>query len=602
MRRTTISGLLCSAALVATLAFGLAPQAGFAKTATPEKPAKEVNFNPKTVGTFAGAFLAARTADIDRDYATAIPLYRKALEFDPANSELRQRLMIASLLNGDFDEGAKLANGLKSDLVVERVTTVVRALNAIKTKNYKDARTVLTYNGANDLDKMVNTLLMAWADFGAGNKTKALDDVSAMKGPGWIQIFQRYNAGNLALLAGKNDLARKHFTDAITDREGGATASDTYMRAVFALATLEANLGNKQKAYDVIAIGDEFAPNYAPLKALREQIEKSRKLPQQVNNAAEGAASVMFSIAAALNREGAEEIVTLYLQTSRALDAKSADTLIMLGGLAESMEKPQLAIDYYREVPKSSPMHRISQLQLGLTLSQTDKIAESRKHLKDLLDADPQDIRSYLAYGSVLSEAKDYKEMAKTYDKAVEVIGETPKRNDWSIFFQRAIAYERLKEWAKAEPNFKQALKLNPDQPQVLNYLGYSWVDRNENLAEAMTMIERAVELRPNDGYIVDSLGWAHYRLGEFDKAVSELERAVELRAGDPTINDHLGDAYWRVGRKIEAVYQWNRALTGESDDVDKAVVQQKIENGLPELNKDGKPPVAAESKAEKTL
>jgi tetratricopeptide (TPR) repeat protein len=602
MRRTMISGLLCSAALVATLALGLAPQAGFAKTATPEKPAKEVTFNPKTVGTFAGAFLAARTADIDRDYATAIPLYRKALEFDPANGDLRQRLMIASLLNGDFDEGAKLANGLKSDMVVERVTTIVRALNAIKTKNYKDARTVLTYNGANDLDKMVNTLLMAWADYGAGNKTKALDDVSAMKGPGWVQIFQRYNAGNLALLAGKTDVARKHFTDAITDREGGATASDTYMRAVFALATLEANVGNKQKAYDVIAIGDEFAPNYAPLKALREQIEKSRKLPQQVNNATEGAASVMFSIAAALNREGAEEIVTLYLQVSRALDAKSADTLIMLGGLAESMEKPQLAIDYYRQVPKSSPMHRISQLQLGLTLSQTAKISESRQHLKALLDADPQDVRSYLAYGSVLSEAKDYKEMAKTYDKAAEVIGEAPKRNDWSIFFQRAIAYERLKQWDKAEPNFKKALALNPDQPQVLNYLGYSWVDRNQNLTEAMTMIERAVQLRPNDGYIVDSLGWAHYRLGEFDKAVNELERAVELRAGDPTINDHLGDAYWRVGRKIEAVYQWNRALTGQSDDVDKAVVQQKIEGGLPALTKDGKPPVAAESTAEKTL
>ena len=212
---------------------------------------------------------------------------------------------------------------------------------------------------------------------------------------------------------------------------------------------------------------------------------------------------------------------------------------------------------------------------------------EARKHLKSLLESDPKDIRSYLAYGSVLSDAKDYKAMAENYDKAIEVIGSVPQKSDWSIFFQRGIAYERLKEWDKAEPNFKRALELNPEQPQVLNYLGYSWVDKGINLDEGMKMISRAVELRPNDGYIVDSLGWAHYRLGAFDEAVTELERAIELKAGDPTINDHLGDAYWRVGRKIEAVYQWNRALIGDSDDVDKAKVKEKIANGLPPVEKD---------------
>jgi tetratricopeptide (TPR) repeat protein len=359
------------------------------------------------------------------------------------------------------------------------------------------------------------------------------------------------------------------------------------MRAVMALARLEANAGNKQKALDTISVGDTFAPNYAPLKALRQSIEKGEKPEQQVQTPVEGAAAVMFSIAGALNREGAEEIVTLYLQTSRALDPKSADTLILLGGLAEAQKQPDRAIAFYREVPADSPMHRISELQLGLTLAQTDKVEEARKHLKSLLESDPSDIRSYLAYGSVLSDAKDYAAMAANYDKAVEVIGAVPKKTDWTIFFQRAIAYERLKQWDKAEPDFKRALELNPEQPQVLNYLGYSWVDKNMNLDQGIDMIRRAVELRPNDGYIVDSLGWAHFRLGAFDEAVTELERAIELRAGDPTINDHLGDAYWRVGRKIEAVYQWNRALIGESDDVDKAKVKEKIANGLPALEKD---------------
>lgn len=584
MRRKPAFRLLCSAALIAALTIGAGATPGFAETKPEEKT---VTFDPGKVNTFSGAFLAARTADVDQDYATAISLYKKALEYDPANSEIRQRLMIAELLSGNFDAGAKIADTLKEDASVERVTTIVRALDAIKDKEFSKAEKILKYTGPNDLDRMVNTLLSAWARAGSGKPKEALALVNNMKGPGWISIFQKYNAGAIALVAGNTDAARKSLNEAVTDREGGATASDTYMRAVMALARLEAAAGNKQKALDAIAVGDTFAPNYAPLKALRESIEKGEKPTQQVTNAVEGAASVMFSIAGALNREGAEEIVTLYLQTSRGLDPNSADTLILLGGLSEAQKQPERAIAFYRDVPKDSPMHRISELQLGLTLAQTGKIDEARQHLKALLDSDPKDIRSYLAYGSVLSDAKDYKAMAETYDKAIDIIGAVPQKSDWSVFFQRGIAYERLKEWDKAEPNFKRALELNPEQPQVLNYLGYSWVDRNVNLDEGMDMIRRAVELRPNDGYIVDSLGWAHYRLGAFDEAVTELERAIELKAGDPTINDHLGDAYWRVGRKIEAVYQWNRALIGDSDDVDKAKVNEKIANGLPPLEKD---------------
>jgi len=179
--------------------------------------------------------------------------------------------------------------------------------------------------------------------------------------------------------------------------------------------------------------------------------------------------------------------------------------------------------------------------------------------------------------------------MADLYDRAVKQAGPVAGSGDWNIFFQRGIAYERLKEWPKAEPNFQKALKLSPDQPQVLNYLGYSWIDMNIHLDEGMTMIKKAVELRPNDGYIVDSLGWAYYKLGKFDKAVDELEHAVELKPEDATINDHLGDAYWQVGRKLEATYQWNRALANKPEKDQIPVIRAKIENGLP-APVDGKP------------
>jgi Lipoprotein NlpI, contains TPR repeats len=574
--------LLSGAALAMALSLAGAPRA-----AAPEgKPKDEtVTFEPAKVQSFAGAFLAARTADVDHDYPTAITLYRKALEFDAANLEIRERLMISLFLNGDFDEGLAEAEALKDDEAVERITTIVRGLDAIRDGRYDEAKRLLAYDGSNDLDKLTHSLISAWADVGAGRGKQALQSVRDMDGPEWFKVFTEYQLGMMALVAGDTETAREHLTAAITNQDAVATAPDTFMRGVMALARLEATAGNRQKALDAISVGDGMISNYAPLKALRESIEKGDKPAQQVADATEGAASVLFSIGAALNRQGAEDMVSLYLQVSHALDPESADTLILLGGIAEKLEKPERAIGYYQQVPADSPMRRISELQLGLALAGSEKIEAAREHLKELIAADPSDIRSYLAYGSVLSDAKDYAEMATNYDKAVEVIGPVPKQADWTIFFQRGIAYERLKKWEQAEPNFKKALELNPEQPQVLNYLGYSWVDMNRNLEEGLDMIRRAVELRPDDGYIVDSLGWAYYRMGRFEEAVTELERAVQLRAGDATINDHLGDAYWRVSRKLEAVYQWNRALISEGEDVNREQIKEKIEKGLPPLD-----------------
>ncbi|WP_142590150.1 tetratricopeptide repeat protein [Pseudorhizobium halotolerans] len=582
MRQISKLSLLCGTALVTALFLAAAPNA-----ATPEgKPAEEAaSFEPAKVQSFAGAFLAARTADVDHDYPTAITLYRKALEFDPANLEIRERLMIALFLDGQFEEGLAEAEALKDDEAVERITTIVRGLDAIRDGRFGEAKKMLAYNGPNDLDKLTHTLISAWADVGAGEEGKALKTVRDMTGPDWFKVFTDYQLGTMALVSGDTNAARTHLTAAITNEEAVATAPDTFMRAVMALARLEAAAGNKQKGLDAISVGDGMISNYAPLKALRESIESGEKPAQQITDASQGAASVLFSIGAALNRQGAEDMVSLYLQVSHALDPESADTLILLGGIAEKLEKPEQAISYYEKVPANSPMRRISELQLGLALAGSEKVEEARQHLKALIAADPSDLRSYLAYGSVLSDAKDYKEMAANYDKAVEVIGPVPKQGDWTIFFQRGIAYERLKKWDQAEPNFKKALELNPEQPQVLNYLGYSWVDMNRNLEEGLDMIRRAVELRPDDGYIVDSLGWAYYRMGRFEDAVAELERAVQLRAGDATINDHLGDAYWRVGRKLEAVYQWNRALISEGDDVNRDQIKEKIDKGLPPLD-----------------
>ena len=582
MRQKLAFRLLSSAAMAAVLS--LAALGGVNAEETAKKDdAATVIFDPDSVTSFSGAFLAARTADVDHDYETAIELYKKALQIEPGNPEIRQRLMISLLLNGNIKDGVKYANDLKGDPTVERITTIVRSMDAIRRGEYKTAESLLKYTGPNDLDRMMNDLLAAWARVGAGRGKDALAMVQKMKGPDWVGIFKSYNAGAIAIVNGDVRAARQNLNDAVLDRDGGATAPDTFMRAVMALARLEASQGNKQKALDAISVGDNLLPNYAPLNALRQSIEKGEKQEQQIQTAKQGAAGVLFSIGGALNRDGAEDIVSLYLQTAKTLDPDSADTLVMLGGIAEKQEQMDRAIALYKQVPETSPMRRISELQLGLALAQGGKVEEARKHLQSLIASDPKDVRSYLAYGSVLSDAKDYAAMADNYDKAVEVLGPLPGKGAWTVFFQRGIAYERLKKWDQAEPNFRKALELNPDQPQVLNYLGYSWIDMNRNLDEGLGMIKKAVDLRPDDGYIIDSLGWAYFRLNRFDDAVEELEKAAQIKAGDATINDHLGDAYWRVGRKLEAVYQWNRALGSEPEASEIPKIKEKIANGLPQ-------------------
>jgi Flp pilus assembly protein TadD len=196
--------------------------------------------------------------------------------------------------------------------------------------------------------------------------------------------------------------------------------------------------------------------------------------------------------------------------------------------------------------------------------------------------AKPDDMEAIIALANIQRERKQYEGCAESYGKAISLLAQPTKAN-WTTYYFRGICYERAKQWAKAEMDFKEALELYPDQPHVLNYLGYSWIDQGIHLDEAMGMIKRSVEQRPDDGYIVDSLGWAYYRLGNYDEAVKNLERAVELKPVDPTINDHLGDVYWKVDRMLEAKFQWSHARDLKPEDDELAKIEQKLKVGLQE-------------------
>lgn len=535
-----------------------------------------------TVRSFSGAFLAARTAEFDSDLDGSVKFYRQAMKFDPSNEQLQRSLMLALISNEMFDEALPLAEKLKTVPEIERFSRLALAVDSLRKKRFQDSEYWLQLALESDLDRLITGVMTAWAKQGQGETDDAFARLKKLEGPEWFGLFTDYHRALIAEQAGMNDLARTAFAATVANQSGGRSAPNTYWRAVSAQALFLARLGDKDAAKEAVRGGESFAPSRQALKALETEIAGSTT-KSLIADAGDGAAEILLNIGAALNRGGGEAFVRLYLQYARALRPDSAAILIQLGQLAEQQTRSKEAIRFYERVPASSPMKRLAEMQLGLNLADVDRHDEAVEHLAALVDEDPDDMRAYLALGGVHASREDYASAATTYDQAVERL-QNPQVEDWRIFYRRGIAYERMKQWEKAEPNFRKALELRPDQPQVLNYLGYSWVDMHMNLEEGLDMIARAVALRPNDGYIVDSLGWAYYRLGRFDDAVRELERAVSLRPDDPILNDHLGDAYWRTGKKLQAVFQWNHARDMKPELDVLAMVEQKLAEGLPPL------------------
>jgi tetratricopeptide (TPR) repeat protein len=263
---------------------------------------------------------------------------------------------------------------------------------------------------------------------------------------------------------------------------------------------------------------------------------------------------------------------------------------ILLGDILEADNRLEPALDVYTAIDKKSPFSWSARLRAGALLDRLGRTDDAVKILRDMARENAGEDGPLVNLGDILRGRERFKEAVEAYDEAIKRLPVLDKRH-WTLLYARGIALERSNQWLRAETDFQKALEFEPNQPYVLNYLGYTWIERRKNLDQAQEMIRQAVKLRPNDGYIVDSLGWGYYQLGNFENAVKELERAVELRPQDPVINDHLGDAYWKVGRHREATFQWNRSLSlnPEADLIPK--IRKKLKDGLVEEAETAKKP-----------
>ncbi|WP_338697295.1 tetratricopeptide repeat protein [Bradyrhizobium sp. 26S5] len=526
--------------------------------------------------TTAGSYLAARHASVERDATSAAAFYRSALRTDPKNSELLDRAFISSLADGDIEEAVKLADRILTQDKANRVARLVVGVRDLKQKKYAAAQSNINQSVRGPITDLVATLLSAWAAQGGGDSKGAVASIDKLTGPEWYPIFKDLHAGMIYELAGKDKDAGARF-------ERVYKLDDSMLRTVDEYARWTSRNKDAAAATAMYEAFDKKLPRHPLVLEGIKETKAGKKLPPLVDSPQAGAAEALYGIGATLTRRGGEDLALVYLQLALYLQPNHPLALLSLADLYESVKKPQMAIKVYERMPASSPLKRNAQIQLATNLDAADRSDEAIKILKEVTAEQPKDIEAILALGNIERGRKKFGDCATTYSQAIDALPAGGDKNAWVTYYYRGICEERSKQWNKAEADMRKALELQPEQPHVLNYLGYSWIDQGINLDEGMKMIKRAVDQRPDDGYIVDSLGWAYYRIGNFEEAVKNLERAIDLKPEDPTINDHLGDAYWRVGRTLEAKFQWAHArdLKPEPDELPK--IQAKIDNGLPD-------------------
>ena len=531
----------------------------------------------------AGNYLAAMIAGADHDTVAAASFFREALRFDPRNAQLIERAFVAALSNGNMPDAFTMSDRLIARDPNNSLARLTLGIKAFKAKQYGATRSQLAKGGTNQQRDITATLIDAWSFAGSGDEKKALEFCDRLRDDNFA-VFRNYHAGLIADVLGDFPEAQRRLKSAYD-------ADKKTLRLVDAYGRFVSRHGDKAEALKIYQDFNTLAPNQPMITAAMAALKAGKVLEPMLKSADQGAAEVLYGLGAAGGGQGDDVASMIYLRLSLYLSSQNSLTLLQLADISERLKQYEQAIAIYESVPDTDVMRTTADIQIAQMLDNLNRHEDAEKYRARIVAAHPDDEDALFALGNSQRVQKKFAEAVTTYGKAL-AISTKPEKSNWILYYFRGMAYESEKSWPQAEADFRKGLELFPDQPSILNYLGYSWVDRGLNLEEAFKMLHKAVELNPSDGYIVDSLGWALFKLGKFDESVKELERAIDLKPGDSTINDHLGDAYWRTGRKLEAHFQWNHALDLKPEPEELPKITAKIEHGLA----DEKPPVAADA------
>lgn len=531
-----------------------------------------------------GAYLAARSAAIANDYAAAAQYYTLALADDPGHPVLMEFTVLSQLSLGDLDAALGVARQMQEAGIQSQIAAMVILADQVQRDAWEEV--LNDFTAGPRIGPLVDGLALAWAQFGLGRMSEALETFD--------RLAQERGIGGLALLHKAFALASVgdfEGAEQILSGESGPVLRAT-RRGVIAYAQV---LSQLDRFADGVALIDAtFGPQSdEEMMALRARLEAGESIAFDiVHNPREGLAEAFLGLAGALSGEADNGYTLIYARMAQALRPDLSDALLMVAGLLEAQQQYDLAIAAYESIPVQSPAYAAATMGRAEALYRSGQPEAALATMQALVETHANNIVAHVVLGDMLRRVDRFDEATLAYDQAIALIG-APQPQHWVVFYSRGISHERAKRWDKAEADFRRALELSPDQPQVLNYLGYSFVDMGTNLDEALALIERAVAARPRDGYIIDSLGWAYYRLGRYAEAVTQMERAAELEAVDPIVNDHLGDVLWAVGRKLEAEFQWRRALSFGPEEQEALRIRRKLEVGLDKvLEEEGAPPL----------
>ncbi|MEO0822288.1 MAG: tetratricopeptide repeat protein [Pseudomonadota bacterium] len=535
---------------------------------------------PSSAAPLAGPYLAAEQAARRGDIAAAADYYSRALASDAENAVLLERTILHQVAAGRIESAIALARRLSELSDGNQIAMLMLAAEAFKLDR---PETILEMLGdeRNDTGPFVGFLIEAWAAFAAGDTDEARKALIALRegGSGGAagEMMAAYHIGLLETAVGDDAAAATAFA------RTAELANSTTDRLARMRAIALARSGDMDGAMTVLkdrlgrTLGD------ARLEALLVDLEAGRTPEPLITTGAGGAAEALFGISAFLSR-GQNRIIGLsYARLATYLEPDLIDAKLLIAQMLRSDGQNELAIAAYESVPRNIPEALQAQIGRAEAMLAAGMTEPSIVAMREVTARFPRSVEAHTSLGDILRRESRFEEAAVAYNAAIDLTDPIEPRH-WVLFYQRGIAYERSDRWDDAEVDFFKALELSPDQPNVLNYLGYSWVELRRNLDQAREMIAKAVDQRPDDGYIVDSLGWVLFRLGDFDGAVRHLERAVELRPVDPVINDHFGDALWMVGRRTEAEFQWKRALSFEPEEKDATRIREKLDRGLDEV------------------
>tara|TARA_R100000750_G_scaffold42270_2_gene27579 strand:- start:1361 stop:3064 length:1704 start_codon:yes stop_codon:yes gene_type:complete len=538
---------------------------------------------------FAGDYLAARQASFLGDYESAAHFYGKALARDPGRPELLERAVLSNISLGEVDRASTYADRLAQEGFASQIAQM--AIVARDARGEAFAPVLTAIDEKRGLGPLADGLIKAWAQLGQGDMTTALatfDEVAGIQGLGPFAAYHKAFA-----LASVGDYQT---ADDLLSSKLGAGMGAT-RRGIMARAEILSQLDRNGDAIDLLttAFGNDLDPG---LENLRTRLQGNETVPfTHVTSPRDGIAEVFYTLAGALAAEDNQDLTLLYARLAEYLRADHIDAILLSAEVLTQVGQYDLAVETYARVPTDHPAFHAAELGRAEALRSDERMEEAIAVLEGLTETHGNMSVVYTTLGDFLRQEERFADAIEAYTTALSKVGEITDRQ-WFVFYARAISNEREGLWEAAEADFRKALDLNPDQPQVLNYLGYSLVEKQVKLDEALAMIERAVKARPNAGYIVDSLGWVLYRLGRYEEAVPHMEHAAELMPIDPIVNDHLGDVYWAVGREREAEFMWKRALSfvdweDAAEEADPVRIKRKLEVGLDVvLAEEGAPPL----------